>query len=317
MAGGTRALDRTHYLPTGMDDDGGRMSRGTVALVVGGATGIGRGIVERLARDGDDVCVVDLDVQGAEESATLARGLGRRALAVQAHVGSQPSITAAVDRCSSEFGRIDHVVIPAAIHRGGSILDLELTDWNDLIAANLTGTFLTVQAAARAMVAAGNGGRIICVSSGGSIVVAPGNWAYAATKAGIDIMVRHWAQELGPHGITVNAVAPGVVESPLIKLAIGEPGSSLRELAAQNTAVGRIGQPSDIAGLVSFLCGPDADFMSGAYLLMDGGGRDAVRRAPDAAATAERAQVMPEWLARTQRLQGIADEIAGASTADS
>jgi NAD(P)-dependent dehydrogenase (short-subunit alcohol dehydrogenase family) len=290
------------------------MGQGKVAFIVGGGSGIGRGVVERLARDGDDVCVVDLDIDAAEESAEIARSVGRRAISASAHAGAQQSIGAAVDRCVKEFGRLDHLVGCAAIHRGGPLLTMDLKSWSEILDTNLTGMFLTAQAAARAMVAAGNGGRIVCLSSAGSIVVAPGNWAYAATKAGIDIMVRHWAQELGRHGITVNAIAPGIVETPLIKVVIGEPGSALRHRADGQTAVGRIGQPADIAGLVSFLCGPDGAYMSGAYLLMDGGGRDVERDAPDDVAAAEIAEVMPEWLERAARLQGMADDIARAFT---
>ncbi|MCS7296443.1 MAG: SDR family oxidoreductase, partial [Dehalococcoidia bacterium] len=177
---------------------------GKVAFITGAGSGIGRGAAERLAREGADVCVVDIDLPGAEETASLVREFGRRAIAVKANVASKPQIQAAADRCVQELGRLDICIANAGIGRMGSILDMELKDWQDQIDVNLTGVFLTVQAAAQRMVRLGNGGRIVCISSLAALNVGPGMWGYSATKAGVAIMVRGWAQELGRFGITVN-----------------------------------------------------------------------------------------------------------------
>jgi NAD(P)-dependent dehydrogenase (short-subunit alcohol dehydrogenase family) len=139
----------------------------------------------------------------------------------------------------------------------------------------------TLQAVARQMVTLGHGGRIICMSSLAAERTGAQTWSYSATKAGVRIMVRGWAQELGPYGITVNAIGPGIIDTPLAQTVAGEEGSAIRQAVERLTPVGRVGSPADIAGLVAFLCGPDAGFMTGAYLLMDGGLLDA-RPQPDA-----------------------------------
>ena len=252
-----------------------------VAFVTGGGSGIGRGIAERLAREGADVSIADLDLAGAEETAALVRQAGRTAHVVQMNVAAPPQVQEAIDGCVAALGRLDIAVANAGIARGGTLLDLPLKDWQDQLDINLTGVFLTVQAAARKMVELGQGGRIICMSSLAAERTGARRWAYSATKAGVRIMVRGWAQELGPYGITVNAIGPGIIDTPLAQTMAGEEGSAIRQAVERLTPVGRVGSPADIAGLVAFLCGPDAGFMTGAYLLMDGGLLDA-RPQPDA-----------------------------------
>src|SRR5215208_7189726 len=144
---------------------------GKVALVTGAGSGIGRGTAERLARDGADVCIADIDQEGAEHTASAVREFGREALVVKANVASQRQVEDAVEQC--------------------------------------------VQAAARQMVRLGNGGRIVCIASLAAELTGAGTWAYSVTKAGVRMAVRGWAQELGQHGITVNAIGPGVIDTPL------------------------------------------------------------------------------------------------------
>jgi NAD(P)-dependent dehydrogenase (short-subunit alcohol dehydrogenase family) len=282
---------------------------GKVAFITGAGSGIGRGIAERLARDGADVFIADVDVEGAELTANLVTQLGRRAGVVRANVAAPAQMAKAVDACVAELGRLDIAVANAGIGRGGPVLELALKDWQDQLDVNLTGVFLTVQACARKMIELGNGGRIVCISSLAAENTGPGMWAYSATKAGVSIMVRGWAQELGPAGITVNAIGPGVIETPLAEGLAGEAGGAIRQGLEARTPVGRVGVPADIAGLVSFMAGPDGAFMSGAYVLMDGGLRDA--RAgwePEPAAVTELERIAARGEARRARMQTWLDD---------
>lgn len=284
---------------------------GKVAFVTGGGSGIGRGICERLAADGADVCVTDVDLDGAEETAAAVRAAGRRAEVVRLNVASEKGTAEAVERCASALGRLDVAVANAGIGRGGSVLDMTLKDWQDQVDVNLTGVFLTVQATARKMVALGHGGRIVCMASLAAVSTGPMTWGYSATKAGVAMMVRGWAQELGPLGITVNAIGPGIIETPLARVLAGEAGGVIRQNVERRTPLGRVGQPSDIAGLVSFLCGPDASFMTGSYLLMDGGLRDSMGQElpqPGSEVARELEEAFAEETARRARLQPLIDE---------
>jgi NAD(P)-dependent dehydrogenase (short-subunit alcohol dehydrogenase family) len=284
---------------------------GKVAFVTGGGSGIGRGVAERLAQDGADVCIADIDLEGAEQTADLVRAAGRKAVVAKANVASAEQLEKAASACVSALGRLDVAVANAGIARGGSVLDMPLKEWQDQVDINLTGVFLTVQVCARRMVDLGNGGRIVCISSLAAELVGASSWSYSATKAGVRIMVRGWAQELGAHGITVNAIGPGVIDTPLAAMLAGEEGSAIRTGLEARTPAGRAGRPSDIAGLISFMAGPDGEFMSGSYVIMDGGLRDASgRRTPDAGDP--RMQELQKHLAdaakRRGRLQPLIDD---------
>ena len=283
---------------------------GKAALITGAGSGIGQGTAERLAREGANICIADIDTEGAEHTASMVREFGREAAIIKTNVGSHEQVAAAVRLCVERFGRLDVAVANAGIARGGSILDMTLKDWDDQVAVNLTGVFLTVQAAAREMVRLGNGGRIVCISSLAAENTGPGMWSYSATKSGVRMMVRGWAQELGVHGITVNAIGPGVIDTPLAHGLAGDPGGPIRAALEERTPVGRSGRPSDIAGLIAFMSGPDGEFMTGSYVLMDGGLRDARGPAgdPDSPAAQERLRHMAASVARNQKLQPLIDE---------
>jgi NAD(P)-dependent dehydrogenase (short-subunit alcohol dehydrogenase family) len=283
---------------------------GKVAFVTGAGSGIGRGIAERLARDGADVFVTDVDLAGAEETAARVRALGRRAAVARTNVASPAQLDSAAQRCADELGRLDFAIANAGIARAGSVLDMTLKDWQDQLDVNLTGVFLTVQAAAKRMVAAGRGGRIVCMASLAAEITGAMTWSYSATKAGVRMMVRGWGQELGKFGITVNAIGPGIIETPLARMLSGDAGGPIRKYVEQTTPVGRVGQPEDIAGLVAFLCGPDASFMTGSYLIMDGGLRDAGRGLPDPGdpRAAEMLRHLAAEMQRRERLQPLIDE---------
>ena len=212
---------------------------GKVAFVTGGGSGIGRGICERLARDGADVFIADVDEDGADQTVNLVNQLGRRAHRMRANVASKANLQAAADACVAQFGRLDIAVANAGIGRGGSILDMALEDWQLQVDINLTGVFLTVQAAAQRMAKLGHGGRIVCISSLAAKNTGPGIWSYSATKVGVRMMVRGWAQELGPLGINVNAIGPGVIDTPLAAGLAGEADGVIRRNLERTTPVGR------------------------------------------------------------------------------
>lgn len=285
---------------------------GKVAFITGAGSGIGQGTALRLARDGADVCIAEIDLDAAEETASMVREFGRRAQIVRCNVASRDQVQEAADACVSELGGLHIAVANAGIGRGGSVLDMELKDWQDQVDINLTGVFLTVQAAAQRMVDAGDGGRIVCISSLAALSTSQWMWSYSATKAGVAMMVRGWASELGPHGININAIGPGVIDTPLAHGLAGDEGGPIREALEASTPVGRSGRPSDIAGLISFLAGPDADFMTGSYLVMDGGIRDArggaLTEDPDTPLGQERARHMQASEERNARLQPFIDE---------
>ena len=263
----------------------------------------------RLARDGADICIPDIDQDGARQTADYVTQLGRRALVLKANVASQVQIQRAAQDCVKTLGRLDIAVANAGIGRGGSVLDMSLKHWQDQLDVNLTGVFLTVQAAAQQMVKLGSGGRIVCISSLAALNTNASMWAYSATKAGVQIMVRGWAQDLGKHGINVNAIGPGVIETPLAAGLAGERDGVIRGALEARTPVGRVGQPDDIAGLVSFMVGPDGAFMSGSYVVMDGGLRDARGGwEPDASAAEELQRLQQRSAVRATRMQGLLDD---------
>jgi len=286
-------------------------SEDRVAFVTGAGSGIGRAIAERLARDGADVAVTDIDLEGANETAELVRSAGRKAHVAQLNVASEEQMREVVDASVAALGRLDIAVANAGIARGGTILDMPAKEWQDQIDVNLTGVFLTGQATARKMVELGNGGRIVCMSSLAGELSGAMSWGYSATKAGVRMLVRGWAQELGAHGITVNAIGPGIIETPLASMLAGRPEGPVRQQVEALTPAGRVGKPSDIAGLVAFLVGPDGGFMTGSYLIMDGGLRDARPNAmpdPTDPRSVERMELMVEEGQRRLRLQPLIDE---------
>ncbi len=285
---------------------------GKVAFVTGAGSGIGRACAVRLAQEGADVCVSDLDRAGAEETAGLVAAAGRKPHVTLCNVASQKQVEEAVAATVEALGRLDLCVANAGIARAGTVLDLPVQDWQDQVDINLTGVFLTVQAAAKRMAEQGEGGRIVCMASLAAETTGPLNWGYSATKAGVRMMVRGWAGELGPMGITVNAIGPGLIETPLARPLAGDAGGKVRQSAERHIPLRRIGQPEDVAGMVAFLCGPDASYVTGSYLMVDGGLRDAgsgwLPDDPNDPRLAEVARHLKEAGERRDELQPLIDE---------
>ena len=247
---------------------------GKVALVTGASSGIGRGIAEALAAHGADIAVNHAPdaaaAAGAEETARRVRALGQRAYVVVADVGMPEQVTTMFAALAGAgFGKLDILVNNAGIGGGGPIHEADFAAWERVIRTNLHGPFLCAQQAARGMIARGKGGRIVNITSVHQEAVSVGSGAYCASKAGLRNLTRTLALELGPHGITSNNVAPGMILTPMNHRAQDDP-AYLREAEAQ-IPVRRIGQPADIGGMVVFLCSDAGSYCTGSTFFVDGG----------------------------------------------
>lgn len=240
---------------------------GMVALVTGGARGIGAATAARFAAEGADVVVADFDLAAAEETAATIGGR-----AVRCDVTSREEVEAAVAAAASPAGRLDILVTCAGILRDNLLHKLTDDDWESVIDTHLRGTFLAVQAAQRHMVEQRSGAIVVISST--SALGNRGQANYSAAKAGIQGLAKTLAIELGPFGITVNCVAPGFIVTAMTEQTaarLGVPFEDLQELAAGQTAVRRVGQPDDVAGVIAFLCSADAAFVSGQVIYVRGG----------------------------------------------
>ena len=243
---------------------------GRNAVVTGGASGIGRAIALRLAQDGVDVALIDLDASRAEVVAGEIRALGRRALAVEADVAQAASIEAARERVHDAVGPVRVLVNDAGIASFVPFLEIGEEAWDRMIAVHLKGAFNCARAFLPDMVAA-HWGRIVNLSSvaglGGG---GPGLVHYAAAKAGLIGFSKALALEVGPLGITVNAIAPGLVDTPLLDRS-GMP-EEIRRAVVERAPVRRIGTPEDIAAACAYLVSEEASFTTGQVLSPNGGG---------------------------------------------
>jgi len=236
--------------------------QGKVALVTGGARGIGAATAARFAEEGARVAVTDLDFEAD----------GPPALEIRCDVTRRDQVEAAVAQTVQELGGLDILVTCAGVIRDNLIHKLSEEDWDTVIDTHLKGTFLAVQAAQRRMVEQ-RSGRIVTISS----ISALGNRGqtnYAAAKAGIQGMTRTLAIELGPFGITVNCVAPGFVVTRMTEQTAARLGLSFeqfQELAAEQIPLRRVGLPEDIAGVIAFLASEDAAYVSGQVIYVRGG----------------------------------------------
>ncbi len=246
---------------------------GKVAVVTGAGSGIGRGISLAFAAAGADVLVSDVILARAQETAGQVQALGRKAFAVQADVRDRAAVAAMAEAASAQLGRLDICVANAGIARGGGVLTMTEDDWDTQIDVNLKGVFLTVQACAREMVKHNRGGRIIGISSLAAERPSAGVFAYCASKAGVRMMVRCWALELAPFGITVNSIGPGIIDTPLGAGLIGE--ADQRVMTERAVPAGRVGYPKDIGNLACWLASDEAEYVTGTYNLIDGGLADA------------------------------------------
>ena len=241
---------------------------GKVALVTGAQQGIGRALAIALAREGADVGVNFLDDRAAAERvAQEVRGLGRRAVVVQADVGRRAEVEAMVTTVVKELGAPDVLMNNAGVFPRSPFLELDEREWDHVLGVNLKGSFLCAQATARAMVAAGRPGAIVNLASS-AVRGDPRGVHYSASKAGVVGMTRAMALALAPHRVRVNAIAPGTTDTAQPRY-----GNTEAELAerARQIPLGRMAQPEEIARVAVFLASDEAVFITGEVIHANGG----------------------------------------------
>ena len=238
-----------------------------VAVVTGASKGVGRGVALALAQAGFDIAVnYRGDLKGAEETAEKIEALGRNALVVQADVGFKAEVDRMFDAVLEKLGTPAVLVNNAGVQTWKPLLDLTEEEWDRVLRTNLKGTFLCSQCAARHM-AEKRRGRIINIGSGCNKAPFPNLVDYTSSKGGIEMFTRVAAVELGYYGITVNCVAPGMIEIERTRAEAPDYAGTWAPL----TPLGRIGQAADVAAVVVFLASPQAEFVNGQTIYVDGG----------------------------------------------
>ena len=241
-----------------------------VALVTGGGQGIGRGIVQRFAAEGAAVAINYVgSPDRAQETLAAVQAAGGQAIVVEADVSNVAQVYAMVDRVVERFGHLDVLVNNAGIETHAPFWEVAEADFDRVIAVNLKGTFFATQAVVNHLRKAGKPGKIVNISSVHEDLPFPNFAAYCASKGGIRMLTRDLAVELAPLNITINAIAPGAIETPINRALLNDP-KKLSDLL-DHIPLRRLGKPEDVAGLAAFLASSDADYVTGATYLIDGG----------------------------------------------
>ena len=251
--------------------------RGRSVLITGAGRGIGRAIALRLAEDGADLVVNDLDPAPAEETAAAVRERGVKAVVNNADVTDEPTVAAMVEQAVAEFGKLDIMIANAGVHKVMRILDASMEDFDRIMRVNVRGVFLCARAAAKHMVERGSG-KIINAASVSGHRGGAFQSAYAASKFAVVGLTQAFARELGPYGVTVNAYCPGIVDTRMwagidveMSKVLGGPTGTALEQALATVTLGRQETPEDVVGLVSYLASSDSDYMTGQSINICGG----------------------------------------------
>ena len=241
-----------------------------VAAVTGSSLGIGRSIALAFAREGASVAInYRSHPEEGQEAVEEIEKNGGKAISVQADVSEPDGVKRLIEQTVNEFGRLDVMVNNAGIEQKIPFLETPLEAWEKVISVNLTGVWLGCQEAARQMVSQGNGGRIINVSSVHEDLAMPTNSPYCAAKGGVRMLMRTIAVELAPHGITVNNIAPGAIETPINKNLDEHPEQ--RQELLKEIPLGKIGQPEDVASMAVYLASDASSYSTGSTFFVDGG----------------------------------------------
>lgn len=239
---------------------------GKVAIVTGGAQGIGRACAERLAQAGANVSIWDVD---AAQGQALADALGEQGQFVACDVSRQDAVQAALRATLGRFGRVDQLVNNAGVVRTGDFLDITEADWDLVMNVNLKGAFLVGQAVARVMATQGSGA-IVHMSSVNAVLAIPSIASYNVSKGGIAQLTRAMALALIDHGIRVNAVGPGTIGTELAQRAVMADEAARARLMSR-TPMRRLGEPAEVADAVAYLLSDAASYITGETLYVDGG----------------------------------------------
>ena len=240
-----------------------------IALVAGAGGGIGGAGARGLAREGAAVVCADIDGGAAGATATQIRAAGGRATALGLDVRDRSAVESAVAAAVREFGRLDVLLDCVGVSQTAALLDLDPGEWERIISVNLTGMFHLGQAAARQMVRQGGRGSIINVTSQLAEVARPERAAYVASKGGGRSLTHAMALELAPHGIRVNAIAPGPTLTGLTRASYADP--ERRRATIAQIPLGRLGEPEDIVGAILFLASDESRWVTGSTVTVDGG----------------------------------------------
>jgi NAD(P)-dependent dehydrogenase (short-subunit alcohol dehydrogenase family) len=246
------------------------------ALVTGASRGIGRAIAARLAKDGFAVALNYRSNAGeAQKAVEEIRAAGGRGMTVQADIKARDQVLSMVSAVNAELGSIDVLINNAGVMSRGDIDDFDFSEMNAMRGTNVDGLVMVTRAVLPGMKAAGNGRIINLTSIAAHGTAMPGTTFYAATKAAVSVLTRRFAMDLGPHGITVNAIAPGFIMTDMVAGGrTAEEAEQLFSSVCAKTMVRRLGTPEDIANAASFLVSDQASFITGQILTVDGGRMD-------------------------------------------
>jgi 3-oxoacyl-[acyl-carrier protein] reductase len=237
------------------------------AIITGGANGLGRATALLFAKEGANVVVADTDENAGSKVINDIKNSGGRGLFVKVNVSDQEDVNKLVSAALKEFGKLHILINNAGIVSDGRLVKMELEQWQKVIDVNLKGVFICAQAVSKVLVEQNEGGAIINTSS---VVGLYGNFGqsnYVASKAGVIGMTKTWAKELGKYNIRVNAVAPGFMETDIIK----SMPEKVINLMKEKTLLGRLGKPDDIANAFLYLASDEGSYVTGAVLSVDGG----------------------------------------------